>query len=113
MKSPLCALAILSIAFIPALAKADSAPVLPIEKAVELAKEALANKQVSGIYIQSIALQRTSLIGGKLAWIVKWSGTVPGVKSGEREWGLEIAMNGDVLHMVRDQASFTPPPSPR
>jgi len=114
MKTVFCALVLASACLLPVVAPAaDSAPALPIEKAVELANQALADKGAKGVYIQSVALERTSIIGGKIAWVVRWSATVPGLKSGEREWGLRIAMNGNVLHMVHDPASYVAPTSPR
>lgn len=77
-------------------------PVLPIRKAVELAEEALAAKGKQGeVFIESISLQRTSLLKPEQIWIVKWSGNVPGVKEGSKEYGLEINMKGDVIHLIK------------
>jgi hypothetical protein len=77
-------------------------PALPIRKAVELAEEALAAKgKQNEVYIKSISLERASLLSGGQNWIVAWSGSVPGVKPGSKEYGLEINMQGDVVHLIK------------
>jgi hypothetical protein len=108
MKSTLCTLALL--ATVTLSVAADSAPALSIERATQLAKEALAGKGGPDVFIQSIALEHTSILGGQQVWIVKWSSSVPAVRKGGREWGLQIGMDGKVVHLVKDRATSTPTP---
>jgi hypothetical protein len=77
-------------------------PSLPIKKAVDLAHEALAAKgKQNDVWIRSIELQRPTVTSAHPIWVVTWSGTVPGVKEGSKETGLEIDMEGKVVHLVK------------
>lgn len=82
-------------------------PAITAKRAVELAEEALAAKNAGdSVFIQSIALQRTSLItSGKLVWTVSWSENIAGSKPGSVEVGLEIGMDGSVAHLIKGRAT--------
>jgi hypothetical protein len=74
--------------------------VLPIEKAVALAREQL---QIRGlektIFIQAAVLESQSLLGGTRVWKISWSDTVP-ASSGRLEIGVEVNMKGEVVRLV-------------
>lgn len=100
---PTCFRALAAALLLSLAARAFAAPpALPIRKAVELAEEALAAKgKQNEVYVKSVSLERASLLSGGTNWIVAWSGSVPGVKPGSKEYGLEINMQGDVVHLIK------------
>jgi hypothetical protein len=85
-------------------------PAISAKRAVELAEEALAAKNAGDkVFIQSVALQRTSVISGKTVWTVSWSENIPGSKPGSVEVGLEIGMDGSVVHLIKGRAPAAKP----
>jgi len=80
---------------------AHAEPAVSIRKALDLAEEALAAKGKKGeVYIESITWDRSSILSPKGVWVVSWSATIPGSKPGSKEVGIEINMQGEVLHLV-------------
>jgi hypothetical protein len=89
---------------------AMAGPAVSAKRAVELAEEALAAKNAGeNVFIQSVALQRTSVISGKTVWTVSWSENITGAKPGSVEVGLEIGMDGSVVHLVKGRATGSKP----
>jgi hypothetical protein len=85
---------------------AVAGPAVSAKRAVELAEEALAAKNAGeNVFIQSMSLQRTSLLTGKTVWTISWSENIPGSKPGSVEVGLEIGMDGSVVHLVKGRAA--------
>ena len=80
-------------------------PELSIEKAVSLAREQLKMRNLDKtVTIQSVALESTTLIGGRLVWKVSWSDYVD-VGEGKTETGVEVSMKGEVVRLVKRQGS--------
>ena len=77
-------------------------PAISITKAIELAQGALVAKgKQNEVFIQSASLQRGSLLTPKASWIVTWSHTIPGSAEGKNEYGVEITMSGEVIHLIK------------
>lgn len=86
-------------------ALAENPPELSAKAAVEIADKSLAERNLAPkVFIQSVAIQSTALLGGKRTWYVQWSGFVQGTKPGTHEVGLQIGMDGHVVHVVKDTA---------
>jgi hypothetical protein len=84
-----------------ATARAES-PAIPITKAIELAQQALVAKgRQNEVFVQSASLQRGSILNSNTSWIVTWSHTIPGQKEGSQEYGVEIDMKGNVVHLIK------------
>jgi hypothetical protein len=81
---------------------------LPISRALDLGQKTLAEKGMANqAYIKSIELQQTAAFGGKQVWYVQWSEPIPASKPGKKEVGIEISMDGSVVHMIKGPG--TPP----
>lgn len=81
---------------------AQAAPAVSCKQALQLAEEALADKNPSNsVYVESVVLTRSSIFNGKVAWTVTWSSVVPASKPGTEEVGVEISMDGAVTHLVK------------
>jgi hypothetical protein len=81
-------------------------PAVSAKRAVELAEEALAAKNAGdSVFIQSLSLQRSSLLSGKPVWTVSWSENIQGSKPGSVEVGLEIGMDGSVVHLIKGRGA--------
>jgi len=99
--------------FAPSQSRAEGAPQISAKEALRLAEEALAPKNPSGsVYISSLVLQQTAMVSGKRVWTVQWSESVEGSKAGSKEVGLEIGMNGSVVHLIKGRGTSKPQPSP-
>lgn len=86
-----------------------AAPELSAKRAIELAEETLVAKNVSDkIFVQAVALQKTSLLNGKTVWTISWSENLPGSKTGSVEVGLEIGMDGSVVHLIKGRGASKP-----
>ncbi len=87
-------------------AMADTPPELPAKSAVEIAEQTLASRKLGpNVFIQAVSFQSTALLGGKRTWFVQWSGFVEGSKPGTREIGLQIGMDGHVIHVIKEPGS--------
>jgi len=106
MKKIGCSILALLIALQTPLALADDTPAISIRQALDLAEKAKAVRENSDkVYILSIALERTSIIGGKPVWIAKWSGPLPANDPRDRDIGVQIFMDGSVRHIVKGQSA--------
>ena len=95
-------------------AKAEAPPELSAKEAVQIADQALKARNLGQkVFIQSVTFQNTALLGGKRTWFVLWSGFVEGTKAGTRETGLQIGMDGHVVHVINEPGSGTPSSRPR
>lgn len=84
---------------------AGEKPALSIREALDLAEKAKGMRENSNtVYIASIHLERTSMLNGKMIWIVKWSDNLPANNPHDREIGVQIAMDGSVKHIVKGPA---------
>ena len=82
---------------------AENPPELSAKAAVEIADQTLASRHLGpNVFIQSVTFQSTALLGGKRTWLVQWSGFVEGSKAGTREIGLQIGMDGHVVHVIKE-----------
>jgi hypothetical protein len=83
-------------------APAGEAPTLSAKRAVEIAEQALAEKGAgSQVHIQSLVLQETTRVGGKTSWTVTWSTPLPASNRNKNEVGIEIGMDGSVVHLIK------------
>ena len=82
--------------------QAEERPEISIQQAVKIAEtEKNLRDNGSSVYIESISLQRTSLLNGKTVWIAKWSEKLPANDPRDRDVGVEISMDGHVKHIVK------------
>ena len=82
---------------------AENPPELSAKAAVDLAQKTLDERHLGpNVFIQGLTFQNTALLGGKRTWYVQWSGFVEGTKPGTREVGLQIGMDGHVVHIVKE-----------
>ena len=87
------------------LAMAEEKPAISIREAVEIAEKAKgARENGDRVFIASITLERSSLLGGKTLWIARWSGNLPANNPHDHEIGVQIAMDGSVKHIVKGPA---------
>jgi hypothetical protein len=84
--------------------RAFAGPAVSAKQAVDLAKNA-----GDKVFIQSLVLQRTSMISGKTVWTVSWSENLEGSKPGSIEVGLEIGMDGAVVHLIKGRGATGKP----
>ena len=90
------------LAFHSPMIRAEDKPTLSILEAVNLAEKAKSLRENGDtVFIESLALQRTSVFNGKVVWIAKWSGKLPANDPRNREVGVEISMDGHVKHIVK------------
>ena len=83
-----------------------AAPEVSFRQAAEIAENAKADRAGGdAVFVQSLALERGSLFGGKTVWIAKWSAALPANDPGNSEVGIEIAMDGSVKRIVKAPAS--------
>ena len=95
-------------------ALAENPPEISAKAVVEIADQTLATRHLAPqIFIQSLSFQSTALLGGKRTWFVQWSGFVEGSKPGTREVGLQIGMDGHVVHVIKEPGSPTTGTKPR
>lgn len=81
---------------------ADAQPAVSAKQALQIAEEALTEKGVAdSVYVASLALQTPSVVSRKAVWTVLWSSLVPAVREGSWESGLQISMDGSVVHLVK------------
>ncbi len=85
-------------------ALAEPPPELSAKAALQLAEQSLESRGL-GVFIQAVTFQSTALLGGKRTWYVQWSGYVEGAKAGTRETGLQIGMDGHVVHVIKEPGS--------
>lgn len=78
-----------------------AAPALSIHEALKIADGILQAKGVADqTFVQSITLQPTAILGGETVWYVEWDASIPSAKEGKRTVGIEIHMDGRVVHVV-------------
>ncbi len=93
---------------------AGEAPAISPKHALELAEQALAEKGAAGeVYVQSLALEHTSLLEKKMVWSVTWSHSLPGSTAQKKEVGIEIHMDGSIVHLVKGPVEATVKHGPR
>jgi len=92
----------LSGAFSPARA---SGPGLPIEEAIAIAQKDLRNRNLDReYYVSGITLERESMVSRKMHWLARWSESIPR-EDRKKEIGLEIAMNGEIIRVLKAPVS--------
>jgi hypothetical protein len=106
MKTSLFAFALLGAA---ALATAaPNGPTLPADQALALAQQHLNSRAASaGFYITSLKLETLDLKRSAYRWAVEWSEPVP-VDSTKKETGIEIAMDGSIVSLVKGPPNRNP-----
>ena len=78
-----------------------SEPKVPAKKALELAQEQLDIRGFnSSVYIDSLALKASTLMGGAKSWTILWSERIP-LDGGLVEIGASVDMNGKVERLVK------------
>jgi hypothetical protein len=91
-----------TLAFLPLLlleAAPPAPPAIPIEQALKLATDHLAERGLTGQhFISSLTLEDSALTGGERFWLARW---VPVIKANDREEsGLQIRMDGSVARQL-------------
>lgn len=104
MKWPFRGLAVVATVASSALA----APTLPVDRAVALAHQHLKDRGHAGkYYITSVKLEAANARRSAYHWSVDWSAAIP-VDELKKEVGLEIAMDGTVVSIVKGPANKDP-----
>ena len=81
---------------------ANDRPAISVQEAVAIAEKAKTLRaNGDSVFIESVTLHHTSLLNSKRVWIVKWSGKLEANDPRDHEVGLEIAMDGQVKHIVK------------
>jgi hypothetical protein len=87
-------------------ALAETPPELSARDVVQIADQSLTSRGLAPkVFIQTVTFQSTALLGGKRTWYVQWSGFVEGSKAGTRETGLQVGMDGHVIHVIKEPGS--------
>ena len=82
-----------------------SGPALPIEEAIAIAKKDLRARNLDGeYYVSGITLERESMVSRKMHWLARWSEAIPR-EDRKKEIGLEIAMTGEIIRVLKAPAS--------
>jgi hypothetical protein len=93
---------------------ADVPPSVTLKHAVELAEQTLVEKGVADqVYVVSAVLKRETLTAAKSFWEIAWSSAITGSKPGSQEVGVQVTMNGDVIHLLKGRGEFHRVPPPR
>jgi hypothetical protein len=86
----------------------SAAPAISIEEAVATAQRSLKERGFDGrYYLAGVTLERETFGGGTMHWFARWSAAIPRPNR-KKEIGLQIKMNGEVIHIVK-----APPESPQ
>ena len=84
-----------------ALASCALAAPLPIETALGVAQKDLKDRGLAGqVSIVSLSLESGAIVGGKSYWFARWSQSID-IGEQRRESGLQINMDGSVVHLVK------------
>lgn len=76
-------------------------PALGIDAAVAIARKSLSERGLDGSHhIVSASLARSTVVGSKTHWAVRWSESIPR-EDRKKEIGIDIAMDGAVVHVVK------------
>lgn len=82
-------------------ARAVSPPV-SIGEALAIAEKSMKDRGLEQrVYIQSISLERTSLLNSKPFWLVRWSTPLPASEPKTREIGIKVDMEGRAVRLVK------------
>jgi hypothetical protein len=102
MKSLVAAL--IALTFATAICKAaDAPPPVSAGQAVTIAEESLANRGLDKeIYIQSVTLERATILKARSYWFVKWSHSLPASNPKNREIGVKVNMDGSAVRLVKE-----------
>lgn len=88
---------------------AHAEPSVSIDEALKIAKKYLKENDRSGIFIQSLSLDPTSLAKNQYVWSAMWNAPVM-LDDTKRETGVEISMDGSVARFVEKVGSTTATP---
>jgi hypothetical protein len=73
-----------------------------VREAVDIAEKSLNDRSLKGkIYIESVSLDKSSIIGGHTFWFVKWSASLPASDPKNREVGVKVYMDGTASRLVK------------
>lgn len=85
-----------------------AAPILPVEKAVAIANKHLRERGAGSQYfITSIRLEPDTVRRSSFHWAVTYSESIP-LDEVKKEVGLEIAMDGSIVSVVKGQPNKDP-----
>lgn len=101
MKSFLFAL--FGLCLVSTIASASDEPAVSAGEAVDIAEKSLNDRSLKGkIYIQSVTLDKSSIIGGQTFWFVRWSKSLPASDPKNREVGVKVYMDGRAVRLVKE-----------
>jgi hypothetical protein len=100
MKTLICSLALLALTPLAALA---DAPPVSAKQALEIAEKSLKERNLSAsVYIESLQMDHSSMMGGHQFWFVKWSKTLPASNPRNKEVGIKVYMDGHAVRLVKE-----------
>lgn len=84
-----------------------AAPELPVEKAIAIAQKHLKERNAGGAFITSVKLETENARRSSFRWAVEWSEPIA-LDETKKETGIEIAMDGTLVSIVKGPANRDP-----
>lgn len=82
---------------------ADAPPPVSARQAITIAEESLANRGLDKeVFIQSVTLERATIMKARSFWFVKWSHSIPASEPKNREIGVKVNMDGTAVRLVKE-----------
>lgn len=101
---PRSTIALLALLALGAQSRAE-APAVPIAEAVAIAQKDLRDRGLDQeVYLSGVTLERESVASRKVHWFARWSSAIARPDR-KKEIGLQIAMNGDVIRVIKAPAA--------
>jgi hypothetical protein len=81
----------------------ETIPAVSARQAITIAEESLANRGLEKqVFVQSVTLERATIMKAKSYWFVKWSHSLPASDPKNRELGVKVNMDGSAVRLVKE-----------
>src|SRR5438067_2085149 len=82
---------------------AGERPAVSAREALDIAEKNLAERNLAQkLYVQSVTLERASILKSESFWMVKWSEAIPASNPANREIGIKVRMDGTATRLVKE-----------
>ena len=82
---------------------ADDIPAISAHQALDAAEKSMSDRGVAkDVYIASVSLTHSTMFGGEVYWLVKYSHPIPAEGPNQHEIGVKVRMNGGVTRLVKN-----------